>query len=253
MFAATFTLPSRRTGNDLAVRRIADRHRRRRLPGTLAVLVLCTTLLPRNGHPATGDSAAICIAAGLANVRALDTAILVDLKYSSADNFLGKDLYGDQCDCCLQPAAAEKLAAAQQRLSNLRPGFRLLVYDCARPRSVQKAMFDLVKNTPRQRYVAHPSKGSMHNYGCAVDLTIAGADGVPIDMGTPFDSFDSLAQPRYEERFLREGRLTRQQVGNRRLLRTVMKEAGFAGELLEWWHFNAFPKQHVRETYRAIE
>ena len=71
-------------------------------------------------------------------------------------------------------------------------------------------------------------------------------------MGTPFDFFGDLAQPRYEAKYLESGELTLAQVENRRLLRTVMNHAGFTGILNEWWHFNAFPKEEIRERYEIV-
>jgi len=101
--------------------------------------------------------------------------------------------------------------------------------------------------------VANPKAGSIHNYGCAVDITISDMSGTRLDMGTPLDFFGELAQPRYEEKFLKEGKLTEEQVANRRLLRKVMYAAGFQGIKNEWWHFEAFDKKHIRKTYSIVE
>jgi D-alanyl-D-alanine dipeptidase len=114
-------------------------------------------------------------------------------------------------------------------------------------------MWDLVKNTSMQPYVANPKWGSMHNYGAAVDITIVDEQGRRLDMGTPVDYFGRLAQPALEEKFLREGRLTPDQVRNRRLLREVMSDAGFLPISIEWWHFNAFEKSEVRSRYSIVE
>lgn len=190
---------------------------------------------------------------GLVNIHSMAPDILVELKYSSEDNFLHADTYGELETCYLQPKAANMLRTAQGWLKESNPELTLLVYDGARPRSVQRKMWILVVNTPQQGYVANPDRGSVHNYGCAVDLTIASNDGIPLDMGTPFDFFGDLAQPRYEEKFLASGKLTRQQVANRKLLRDVMKKAGFKTISNEWWHFNAVPVKVARATYGIVE
>jgi D-alanyl-D-alanine dipeptidase len=101
-------------------------------------------------------------------------------------------------------------------------------------------------------YVADPKIGSIHNYGFAVDLTLADAAGREVDMGTGFDDFTPLSEPRLEERFLAEGRLSDDQVTNRRLLRGVMEEAGFRHLPLEWWHFDAEPPDLVRRLFPRL-
>lgn len=190
---------------------------------------------------------------GLVNIQTLAPDILVDLKYSSADNFLNADTYGDLEDCYLQPKAAEMLAQAQRTLRAAHPDLTLLVYDGVRPRSIQRKMWALVVNTPSQDYVANPDRGSVHNFGSAVDLTVATLDGVPLDMGTPFDYFGKLAQPRHEAHFLKTGKLTQQQLDNRMILRDAMTQAGFQSIRIEWWHFNAVPVKVARSDYKIVE
>lgn len=190
---------------------------------------------------------------GLVNIHTLAPDILVELKYSSTDNFLNADTYGNLENCYLQPKAAAMLSAAQAFLKQIHPELTLLVYDGARPRSIQRKMWALVLDTPSRDYVANPDRGSVHNFGSAVDLTLATNVGVPLDMGTDFDYFGELAQPRYESRFLEEGHLSHQQVANRELLRQVMTQAGFQAISIEWWHFNAVPVKVARSTYPIIE
>ena len=190
---------------------------------------------------------------GLVNIHSLAPDILVELKYSTLDNFLAADTYDELENCYLQPKAAAMLKEAQDLLKKSHPELSLLVYDGARPRSVQRKMWALVVNTPSEDYVANPNRGSVHNFGSAVDLTIATLDGVPLDMGTAFDYFGQLAQPRHEDRFLKEKKLTRQQIDNRQLLRDVMTRAGFLSISIEWWHFNAVPVKVARTQYKIIE
>ncbi len=198
---------------------------------------------------------------GLVNVQAVDSRIQVDLKYSTTDNFVKKDVYGDLTRAYLQPMAARKLAEANALLIAKHPDLRLLVYDAARPRSVQWNLWNaLPQYTPtvRQTYVADPRIGSIHNYGCAVDLTIArvderGGQAKPLDMGTKFDYFGPLAYPSQEAELLKARQLTRQQVENRRLLRTVMRQAGFSPIEYEWWHFNALSRVQAKATFKIVE
>jgi D-alanyl-D-alanine dipeptidase len=212
----------------------------------------------------------------LIDVQTLDSTILVHLAYSTADNFIGKNVYGSLKTCYLRREAAEKLVKAQQLLLKRHPGYRLLVYDGLRPRRIQQVMWDIVKGTPKAKYVARPNPGSIHNHGAAVDLTIADSLGKPLDMGTPFDYMDVKAQPRYEIYFadsgliekanldvsvkkqirddiIRAGLLPAKSLENRKLLREVMVGAGFLTLPNEWWHFNAFDKTEVRKRFTIVE
>ena len=190
---------------------------------------------------------------GLVNIHTLAPDILVELKYSTPDNFLSVDTYGELENCYLQPKVAAMLKQAQDLLKQSHPELTLLVYDGARPRSIQRKMWALVVNTPSEDYVANPDRGSVHNFGSAVDLTIASVDGVPLDMGTAFDFFGKLAQPRHEALFLKDKKLTQEQLDNRHLLREVMTQAGFQSISIEWWHFNAVPVKVARSRYQIIE
>jgi zinc D-Ala-D-Ala dipeptidase len=193
---------------------------------------------------------------GLVNIQEVNPDILVELKYSTTDNFVGKDVYGCISNCYLQKRPAEMLSRANNLLQQKHPNYRLLVYDGGRPLSIQKVLWNsLTQYSPRQRatYVANPAEGSIHNYGSAVDLTIATADGTPLDMGTKYDYFGELAYPKKEAYFLKIKRLSRQQVNNRQLLRDVMRAAGYMPIDYEWWHFNAMSRQSAKATYRIIQ
>jgi D-alanyl-D-alanine dipeptidase len=191
--------------------------------------------------------------AGLVNVQEMDSTLVVDLRYSSPNNFMHADVYGDLNHAYLQREVALMLAQAQKHLKEKAPGYSLLILDGARPRRVQYKMWEIVKGTAMQSYVANPAKGSIHNYGAAVDLTIVDENGKELDMGTPYDFFGDLAQPILEEKYLAEGRLTAQQVANRKLLREVMAKAGFKPLNNEWWHFDAFPRAVVAKKFKIIE
>lgn len=200
-----------------------------------------------------GELEKTLIEAGLVDIQSVESSIQVELKYATADNFLGENVYGTLRNCYLQPVVADMLATAQQNLQKAHPHLSLLVYDGVRPRSVQYKMWDIVKGTDQQNYVASPKAGSMHNYGASVDLTLATIEGEPLDMGTAFDFFGPLAQPRFETKYLETGELNAQQVKNRRILRASMLSAGFHGILSEWWHFNAFPRDTIKARFTAVE
>lgn len=193
---------------------------------------------------------------GLVDIQTIDRTILVELKYSTTDNFVGKDVYGDLTRAYLQPMAAKKLAKASGFLRQKNPDFRLLVYDATRPRSAQWDLWKTLSHLPvseRGKYVSNPRNGSVHNYGCAVDLTLATKTGKPLDMGTKFDYFGELAYPEKEDELLKQGKLTKKQVENRRLLRSVMQKAGFSSLKTEWWHFNALSRAEAKKAYKIVE
>lgn len=190
---------------------------------------------------------------GLVDVAAFVPTLQVDLRYATPDNFLGRDVYGGETRCRLQKDAALKLAEADRRLHQIHPELHLHVWDCARPHAVQEAMWAIVRGTPQQSYVADPARGSVHNFGCAVDLTLGTTDGVPVDMGTGFDHFGIEAQPRHEEALLAAGTLTADQVTHRRILREAMLGAGFGMIQNEWWHFDCAPPAEARARYPMVE
>ncbi len=189
----------------------------------------------------------------LINIKQLDSTFFVDLKYATEDNFSHQILYDNLKEALLHPEAAGKLAKAHEYLKSGNPNYRLLIYDAARPVSVQRKMWDIVKDSPLKAYVANPDNYGLHNYGAAVDITICDAEGNPLDMGTPFDYFGRLASVTHEQTLLEEGKLRPEQVKNRRLLRMVMQQAGFIPIGGEWWHFNACSKQYAKEHYELIE
>lgn len=193
---------------------------------------------------------------GLVEVKERVPEAVVDLKYASADNFMKADVYGGLRRCFLVPDAADKLARAHAILKERAPKLTFVMWDCARPRRVQKIMWDVVKDTPSRHYVANPytKTGSIHNYGCAADMSLWDTEkGAPVDMGTPYDFFGKLAEPRHELRFWKEGRLSSEQLANRLLLREVMLRAGFLVIPNEWWHFNCFDNATVRRRFPIIE
>lgn len=157
--------------------------------------------------------------------------LVVDLRYAQADNFLKKALYPTGAPCLLLRPVAGRLGRAAEELA--RYGYRLKVWDCYRPLSVQWEMW---KRFPRRGYVADPHTGSNHNRGAAVDVTLLRADGSEVEMPTPFDTFAPTAR--------QDSPLASAQVTERRaLLRAAMEAAGFKINRMEWWHYEA-PEAH---------
>ena len=204
---------------------------------------------------AVGELETALIAKGLVNIQDVDSTILVDLKYSTTDNFVGADVYGELDNCYLQPAVAQMLQQAHTYLKADYPDYRFLVYDGVRPLRVQQILWDTL-DAPleeKPKYVADPKEGSIHNYGSAVDLTLADTASNPLDMGTGYDHFGYLAYPIHEDDLLKSGELSEAQVQNRRILRSVMEKAGFSPITSEWWHFNAFSRKEAARRYAIVE
>lgn len=180
-------------------------------------------------------------------------ALKLDIRYASTNNPCGKNIYGDRKTSYLHPTAADKLHKACLLLTTMKPGWKLVIFDAARPHSAQKELWEAVRNTPNRKYIASPSGTSLHNYGLAVDVTLEDEHGRRLDMGTDFDEFSALSEPRHEEAMLRAGKLTAQQVANRRSLRELMKRAGWRTIKNEWWHFEVLRREHVKGKFKLIE
>lgn len=179
----------------------------------------------------------------------------IEMVYATAANFVGEPLYPVN-RCLLRRAVVDKLVRAQLWLDAHAHGHFLVLKDCYRPASIQRRMFERVRDTPQRGYVSDPdvAPGGVHTYGAAVDVTLADADGNELDMGTPHDFMGRLAQPRYEDDFVRSGKLTAQQVQNRRLLRRAMVEGGdFRTIKNEWWHFDGWRAQALTTRYRQLD
>lgn len=165
--------------------------------------------------------------------RVIPDAVL-DIRYATSDNFLGRKVY-PVARCLLRAPVAARLKTAADRL---RPkGFRLRLYDCYRPRAVQWEMWKIY---PRRGFVADPRKGSNHNRGGAVDLSLATADGKEVEMPTSFDAFDARAAA-YAEAGISPGAKA-----NRLTLRGAMEAAGFKVNRSEWWHFDDVDSRRYR-------
>ncbi|MDR1646217.1 MAG: M15 family metallopeptidase [Tannerellaceae bacterium] len=215
-------------------------------------VVLFSLLLPGSGR--AGDLDRYLSSIGLVDVAKMDTSLRVCLRYATSDNVMGKVVYTGITGAWLHPDAAARLLKAQCLLKAKHPGYTLLIYDAARPMSVQRTMWNIVRGTPKTNYVSNPAKGGgLHNYGMAVDVTIADDSGIPLPMGTAFDYFGEEAHTDQENLLLQSNRITREDFHNRRLLREVMRQAGFRTIRYEWWHFNACSREEARQNYRLID
>lgn len=162
---------------------------------------------------------------GLVRVRDAAPGVLVDLRYAGDSNFLGRPVYDDG-EAWLLEGTARKLAAARDLAAA--SGLRLLVLDAYRPLAAQRLMWELL---PDGDFVAPPDRGSVHNRGAAVDVTLADSSGRELAMPCPFDEFSERASHAYEGGSA-EAR------ANRGLLRRAMESAGFRAYENEWWHYN---------------
>ena len=192
---------------------------------------------------------------GLLEVTEQVPGVLVELKYATTDNFMKKNVYGCLTHAYLQKQTLEMLKKAQQNLEKEHPGYHLLIYDAARPLSKQWELWNtLTEYSPEKRrtYVADPKEHSIHNYGSAIDLTVADEKGKPLEMGTKYDFFGEMAYPKEEARLLKAGKLSQKALDNRLILRKAMKSAGFMPIEYEWWHFNAFSRKVAKEKFSVI-
>lgn len=153
--------------------------------------------------------------------------IMYHLKYAGTDNFTGVRFYPAKTENTylrIEPALA--LSKAAEELSTM--GLGIWVWDAFRPYHVTVRFWELIKD---ERYVASPTKGSGHNRGIAIDLTLYNLEtGKLLDMPTRFDDFSEKAHHGYDA-------ITETQKNNRELLRTIMEKNGFIKFQTEWWHF----------------
>ena len=151
--------------------------------------------------------------------------ILLDIRYATTNNFTGKVVY-PEARAFLVSNAAYSLDSVQKELETM--GLGLKIYDAYRPLSVQKIFWEIM---PDERYVADPKKGSRHNRGMAVDLTLVDKEGKELSMPTEYDDFTEKAHRDYMN-------ITEEQIKNRKILEDVMTNYGFVGLPTEWWHFD---------------
>ncbi len=184
----------------------------------LFVLFLCTSSVYSQQDVAIADTTFV-------KLKDYSTDFVYDMKYATEDNFLKAKVY-DCAECFLRLQTVKALVKANTKF--MRKGYRIQLFDCYRPLDIQKRMWKIVSNP---EYVADPAKGSIHNRGGAVDITLVDADGKELDMGTSFDFFGPEAGHYFDN-------LPDEVKENRLLLKRIMQKSGFVSFDSEWWHYN---------------
>ncbi|MFN3968326.1 M15 family metallopeptidase [Flavobacterium sp.] len=159
------------------------------------------------------------------NLKNYSNDFVFDMKYATPDNFLNEKVY--PCgECFLRVKTVKSLLEANKAF--LDKGYKIKLYDCYRPIAIQKQMWKIV---PNPTYVANPKKGSIHNKGGAVDITLIDSAGNELNMGTKFDFFGEEASHNYLN-------LTPEILANRKFLKEIMLQHNFKSFDSEWWHYN---------------
>ena len=193
---------------------------------------------------------------GLIDVLSIAPSIKKDIKYSTLDNFTGKVLYSEDVGVYCIPELARAVAKAQTDLKAVNEELSLVIFDAARPMSVQKEMFELVRGTESEKYIANPYgeyAGGFHNYGMAVDVGIVDSHGNMLDFGTGYDSFEEIAHSGGEAELVKRGKLHYQAYINRSLLYYVMGKNGMLPYAYEWWHFQLTYTESDKLKYKLLD
>ena len=187
-------------------------------------LILSSSVFGQTGPPKEQNKRD----ADLIELTKLNKTIKLDIRYATANNFVGRAVY-PEARAFLQRPAAEALVRVHKLLK--KEGLGLVIFDGYRPWSITKLFWEVVPDDKR-KYVADPAKGSKHNRGCAVDLSIYDlkTDKL-IPMPSDFDEFNEKASPDFKGG-------TDAERANRDILRHLMEAEGFAVNPNEWWHFD---------------
>ncbi len=164
------------------------------------------------------------------NLKNFSSDFIYDMKYATEANFLKSKVY-DCAQCYLRFKTIKKLIEANVEFR--KNGYSIKIFDCYRPLDIQKKMWDLVPNAD---YVADPKRGSIHNRGGAVDITLVDVTGKELDMGTTFDFFGIEASHNYQN-------LSDTIKKNRLILKETMLKYNFKIFQSEWWHYNLIDSQ----------
>lgn len=157
----------------------------------------------------------------------MDPDFVLDIRYATENNFVEEQIY--ECGkCLLRKEAAEALLRVHKKFKKLR--YRIKLFDCYRPHPAQQKLWDKV---PNPSYVTPPWKGSNHNKGLAVDLTLVDEDGDELEMGSGYDFFGKEAHHDHMDH-------PEHILANRSLLKNTLKEEGFTSIRTEWWHYNYY-------------
>lgn len=159
------------------------------------------------------------------NLKNYSNDFVYDMKYATDDNFLKEKVY-PCAECFLRVKTVKSLLEANKMF--LAKGYKIKLYDCFRPKAIQKKMWRIV---PDANFVANPKKGSIHNRGGAVDISLVDFNGIELDMGTKFDFFGKEASHNYLS-------LSDTVLANRKILKEIMLQNNFKSFDSEWWHYN---------------
>ncbi len=198
---------------------------------SILVLMLCALFSCKSGYLDSKKSPVVLDIAQeqndntFVNLKNYSSGFVYDMKYATSDNFLKESVYPCQ-ECFLRVKTIKSLLEANAAF--LEKGYRIKLFDCYRPIAIQKKMWKIV---PDANFVANPKKGSIHNKGGAVDITLVDSLGVELDMGTSFDYFGEQASHNYQN-------LSEQVLANRKLLKEIMLQHNFKSYDSEWWHYN---------------
>lgn len=180
--------------------------------------IVSTKSLPKEADQTPTDTSFV-------SLKTFSADFAYDMKYATIDNFLKQAVY-DCPECYLRYKTVKSLIDANNEF--MTKGYKIKLFDCYRPLSIQKKMWQIVSNPI---YVADPNKGSIHNRGCAVDITLVNSDGEELDMGTSFDFFGEASSHNYQN-------LSEEVKKNRAYLKEVMLKHHFKSFNSEWWHYN---------------
>jgi zinc D-Ala-D-Ala dipeptidase len=192
--------------------------------GLLLSVIITVSAFAQGGPPKEKNKRE----ADLVELTKLDNSIKLDIRYATVNNFVGRPVY-TEARAFLQRPAAEALIRVHRELK--KQGLGLVIFDGYRPWTITKLFWDVVPEDKR-KFVANPEKGSKHNRGCAVDLSVYDLkSGELIPMPSGFDEFTDRASPDYKGGTDEERR-------NRDMLRKLMEAEGFVVNPNEWWHFD---------------
>ena len=174
----------------------------------------------------------------LINLQQLIPTLRIDLRYATKENFTGEKLYTGPTVALMRVPAAKALMKVQQQLAL--QGFGLKIWDAYRPHRATRRMWTLIQD---ERYVSNPSKGSGHNRGLAIDVTLTDLkSGATLDMGTSFDHFSDTAHHGFMQ-------LPAAVLKHRTILKQTMEQHGFKALETEWWHY-AWPNDR---NYQVLD
>ena len=197
---------------------------RKQIAFTLLTLCIYTCAYAQDAPPKEKNKRE----AHLVELITLDNSIRLDIRYATENNFVGKKVY-PEARAFMQKPAARALVRVHRKLK--KQGLGLVIFDGYRPWSITKLFWEVTPEDKR-KFVANPERGSKHNRGCAVDLSIFDlATGEMLDMPSGYDEFTERASPEYSGG-------TDVQRANRDMLRRMMEAEGFTVNPNEWWHFD---------------